>query len=458
MATSKVIHHLRRAALLSEGAPLTDAQLVACFVERRDEAAIAALVRRHGPMVLGVCQRLLRNHHDAEDAFQATFLVFVRKAASISSRDAVANWLYGVAYNVAQKARALSVRRGAREKQVTDMPEPEAAPRERDGENLRALLDQEVSRLPDKYRAPVVLCDLQGKTRNEAASQLGLREGTVSSRLSRARTMLAKRLARRGLALTAGSVAALLGAEAAPAAVPASLAAATVKAAGLFAAGPAAGAIPVPVAILAEGVMKMMSLSKLKTGLVILLVAIAAGVGGAALIAQTPPAGGSDQKAAAPPKEAAKDADRAQKEAQEKHQKAVKEELEKLQGTWVLTAVEVAGEKPWEQDVTTDARCLLTITGNKSVQGQVSAKEKSERFIRIDPTAKPKAIDWAKTDEFKEGEVFYGIYELDGDTLKLLGGGTKPADRPTEMKPKAAREGKGVRQQEAISHWKRVKP
>jgi RNA polymerase sigma factor (sigma-70 family) len=457
MATSKVIHHLRRAALLGNDAPMTDAQLVACFVERRDEAAVTALVRRHGPMVLGVCRRVLRNHHDAEDAFQATFLVFARKAASLGSRDALANWLYGVAYNVAQKTRALSARRRAREKQGTDMPEPEASPPERDGADLRAMLDQELNRLPDKYRAPVVLCDLQGKTRKEAACQLGLREGTVSSRLSRARTMLAKRLARRGLALTAGSVAALLGAQAAPAAVPASLAAATIKAAGLFAAGPAAGAIPVPVAILAEGVMKMMSLSKLKTGLVILLVAIAVGVGGAALIAQTPPAGGSDQKAAAPPREAAKDADRSQKEAQEKHQKAVKEELDRLQGTWVLSAVESDDKGPAEQDVTTDARCLLTITGNKSVQGQVFAKQKSERFLRIDPTAKPKAIDWSKTEEFKEGEVSYGIYELDGDTLKLLGGAKRPAERPKEMKPNATRKGNVV-EGDIISYWKRVKP
>src|SRR6516225_4300002 len=127
MATSQmseVIHRLRRAVLLRDGAGLTDGQLLEDFVSRRDNAALAALVRRHGPMVWGVCRRVLCNWHDAEDAFQATFLVLVRKAASIASRELLANWLYGVAHQTALKARATTAKRRTRERQVTEMPEP----------------------------------------------------------------------------------------------------------------------------------------------------------------------------------------------------------------------------------------------------------------------------------------------------------------------------------------------
>ena len=125
--TSEIIHHLRRAVLLLDGAGLTNGQLLENYLGRRDESALAALVRRHGPMVWGVCRRLLRNYHDAEDAFQATFLVFVRKAASIASPELLANWLYGVAHQTALKARATAARRKARERQETEMPEPAVA-------------------------------------------------------------------------------------------------------------------------------------------------------------------------------------------------------------------------------------------------------------------------------------------------------------------------------------------
>src|SRR5205823_8675279 len=169
MATSQmseVIQHLRR--VLRDGAGLADGQLLEDYLSRRDEAALAALVRRHGPMVWGVCRRVLRNHHDAEDAFQATFLVLVRKAASIVPREMVANWLYGVAHQTALKARATAAKRKGRERQVTQMPEP--AVTEQDlWTDLLPLLDQELSRLPDKYRSVIILCDLEGKTRKEAA-------------------------------------------------------------------------------------------------------------------------------------------------------------------------------------------------------------------------------------------------------------------------------------------------
>src|ERR1700687_4323517 len=120
--TSEVIHHLRRALLLRDGAGMTDGQLLACFLTQRDDAAFAGLVGRHGPMVWGVCRRVLRNYHDAEDAFQATFLVLSRKATTIQPREMVANWLYGVACQTAMKARATVAKREGRERQVMQMP------------------------------------------------------------------------------------------------------------------------------------------------------------------------------------------------------------------------------------------------------------------------------------------------------------------------------------------------
>src|SRR5262249_25504826 len=153
------------------------------FVSRREAAAFESLVRRHGPMVLGVCRRVLRDPHDAEDAFQAAFLVLARKAAAVSPPGMVGNWLDGVAHTTAVRLRAANARRRARERQVADMPQREAKQEGRQ-DDLHRLLDEELARLPDKYRVPVVLCDLEGRTRREVARQLELPEGTLSSRLT----------------------------------------------------------------------------------------------------------------------------------------------------------------------------------------------------------------------------------------------------------------------------------
>jgi RNA polymerase sigma factor (sigma-70 family) len=275
--TSEVIQHLCR-AVLQDRAGMTDGQLLDCFLSQRDDTAFVALVRRHGPMVWGVCRRVLHHHHDAEDAFQATFLVLVHKAASVEPKEMVANWLYGVAYQTALKARAMAAKRKARERQVVEMPEPAVEEREV-WHDLRPLLDQELSRLPDKYRVPIVLCDLEGKTRREVALQLGWPEGTVAGRLATARKMLARRLARHGLALSGGALAAVLSHKAAVA-VPASVVSATMRAAMLVAAGQAAavGLISAKVAALTEGVLKAMFVTKLKVATAVLL--MAAGVVG----------------------------------------------------------------------------------------------------------------------------------------------------------------------------------
>jgi RNA polymerase sigma factor (sigma-70 family) len=287
MATNQlrpVIETLRSTTLQNEGAGLTDGQLLESYVHSREEAAFAALVRRHSPMVWGVCRRLLGGHHDAEDAFQATFLVLVRKAASITPKDMVANWLYGVAQQTALKARAAGARRRGREKQVTVMPEPALAEQELFND-LQPLLDQELSRLPDKYRAVIVLCDLEGKTRKEAARHFRLPEGTVASRLATARAMLARRLSRHGAAVSGAVLAAVLAQNFAAASVPGAVANATIKAASRFAAGqPAApGVLSVKAVALAEGVLKTMLLTKLKIAGALLALVALLGAGAGAL-------------------------------------------------------------------------------------------------------------------------------------------------------------------------------
>jgi RNA polymerase sigma factor (sigma-70 family) len=256
------------------------------FVSQKDEAAFEVLIRRHGPMVLGVCRRVLRNHHDAEDAFQTSFLILARKASSVRPRERVANWLHGVAYRTALKARAMTTKRQVHERQVLKMPEPEMAPPDH-WHDLRALLDQELSSVPESYRLPILLCDLEGKSIKEATRQLGWPQGTVAGRLARGRKMLAKRLARRGLVLSAGSLATMLSQNVVSAGVPTSLVSATVKATSVIAAGQVAGMIPLKVAALMEGVMKAMLITKLKTVTGALLVVAVAGVGGGLLSRST---------------------------------------------------------------------------------------------------------------------------------------------------------------------------
>jgi len=286
---NSAIQRLRGAALAQPGPDhATDGDLLGRFVEHRDEAAFAAIVRRHGPMVWGLCRRVLTNHQDAEDAFQATFLVLVHKAASVRPRERLVNWLHGTAHTTALHARRTAVRRTAREKQVTETPEPAAPGHERDRwAELRPVLDEEVGRLPNKYRVLVLLCDVEGRTRTEAALQLGLPEGTVAGRLARARDLLAKRLTRRGVTLSGAVLAATLARNAAGVAPP-SLVSSTLDAASTIAAGRVAapGVISGPVAALTEGVLNGMVITKLMRGVVAVVVSALVALGGSVLARQ----------------------------------------------------------------------------------------------------------------------------------------------------------------------------
>lgn len=269
-----------------EAGTMTDRQLLERFVVDADELAFAALVRRHGPMVLNVCRRVLHNPHDAEDAFQATFLVLLRRSEAIAQPELLGNWLYGVAYRTAKEARTRSARRRAREQQAAQRRADETEPAGWD--DVRPVLDEELSRLPDKYRVPVVLCDLQSRSRKEVAEQIGLPEGTLSSRLARARDILRQRLRRRGLALSAGALATGLTESAAAASLPAPLVASTVQAVltGSLAEAVAAGLVAAPVVSLVEGVLPSMLPSKLKMVAMVLVALSMTGAGTSALVHQ----------------------------------------------------------------------------------------------------------------------------------------------------------------------------
>jgi RNA polymerase sigma factor (sigma-70 family) len=287
-----VVRHLRRTALLRGGNGPADGDLLDAFLTRREEAAFEALLRRHGAMVLGVCRRVLRHEQDAEDAFQATFLVLARKAASVRPRDMVGAWLYGVACRTALKARAMSAKRRERERRAGQTPRAETADAGA-SEEVLAQLDAALSRLPNKYRVPVVLCELEGRSRKEVADRLQIPEGTLSSRLAYAKKLLARRLARYGPALSVGALAG----GAASASVPRPLLSATARAAMQIVAGESVGAGVVSAEVLAltEGIMKAMLLSKIK-GLAAVAVVLLAGIGALSLAyrpaAAQPPGGG----------------------------------------------------------------------------------------------------------------------------------------------------------------------
>ncbi len=260
----EVIRHLRRAALLHKGDGPSDGQLLESFLARREEIAFEALLRRHGPMVLGVCQRVLRNVHDAEDAFQATFLVLARKASSVMPREMVGSWLYGVAYRTAMKARTMNAKRRTKERLAGEMSRSDSSA----DEELLEQLDHELNRLPEKYRIPVVLCELQGKSRKEVARTLDIPEGTLSWRLAQARKLLAKRLSRKEQVLPLAALAVGLSPT---------LRASTLKTA------LTAGAVPAQVLALTEGVIKAMLLTKLKITVCVATLAIVAGIGATGL-------------------------------------------------------------------------------------------------------------------------------------------------------------------------------
>jgi RNA polymerase sigma-70 factor (ECF subfamily) len=427
--TNNVLQPLYRAALLRDGAGLTDGDLLEGFVHRRDAAYFEALVRRHGPMVLGVCRRILGDPHDAEDAFQATFLVLVRRAASVLPRDMVGNWLHGVAYRTALQARRAAARRRARERQVHNMPDP-VIEEQATWQELRPLLDQELDRLPAKYRAAVVLCYLEGRTLREAAGTLRLPVGTLSGRLTTARRLLARRLRRRGLTVSGAVLVAALAPGAASGAVPASLIASTVQAGTLLATGKAAIAsvVSANVAALTKAALKTVLVAKLKLATAVVLSAVLVGGTAAAFVHRGQDAGGPQAPAVAASQATAPETGGPTRDQPPRRTAAASEtpadksDKARLQGTWTPIGSLVAGVKkdpndaklkPWKLVFEGDR---VTLPGGDRVPYKLNPR-KNPKQIDIELDADPIPI--------------HGIYEFDGDKLRLSW--VKSGERPVNF-------------------------
>ncbi len=292
-----LVSYLRHIAGALPGPAPTDAELLGRFVRDRDASAFELLVWRHQRMVFAVCRRVLRDRQHAEDAFQATFLTLVRKAGSISKRQALAGWLYQVAYRIACRARADIARHAKREQSGADLADTQdtrAAAADFQPSEIWPLIDSELQRLPAKYRDPVVLCYLEGKTYDQAATQLGCPVGTLSTRLTTARELLRERLTQRGLAISAGALAVHFS-------TPHVSAASIVLVAETIKVGTTGSAVSANVAALTKGVIQAMFLTKLKIAVGITLAFTVIGAGGVALVpghgprAQAQPGGSGGQ-------------------------------------------------------------------------------------------------------------------------------------------------------------------
>ena len=420
---------------------MSDRELLSRFVGSRDEAALEHLVIRHAPMVLDICRRALHDPHAAEDAFQATFLVLVRKAHRIGRGELLANWLYGVARRTAARARVDAAKRRARESATPIKP---ASSDPLDGVSARellAILDEEISRLPPQFRGPLIACLLEGKARDQAAQEFGWSLATLARRLERGRELLRARLTRRGLALAAMPVL-LLSRQMGSASVP-PLAASAVQAATLVAAGADALTVVSPEALaLSEGVLKAMFRSKLKQSAVATVLLGLLGVG---LAMHLPP---EPTQAAPAPKEA-----------------APKGGVKELQGKWEAVSIET-----WQGNsnknlkiVKVDPKGYWTVfDGDKMVRPGTRADGKPEPqtfTVTFEADQSPPRMT-VHVKKGNEGWKAHYIYEVKGDTLRLCSfgllnpAGTESVGVPTEFSldddPKNPRFPR-------LEVWKRVK-
>lgn len=390
-----------------EAPEIGDRTLLERFIASRDETAFAGILERHGRTVLGVCRRVLGHAEDAEDAFQATFLVLARQANCISRRESLGTWLYGVAYRVSLRARKTMSRRQTHEAaRAAQVSFDQAPPREE--QEFQLIVDEELHRLPARFRAPLVLCYFEGKTNEETARELGVPPGTVFSRLARGRERLRKLLARRGVILTAGAIASLLLAQGASAAVPATLAAATAASASAFALGtPAAvGTIASGVLGLTHATLRTLHVLHLKHLATVALLATI-GAAGAGLF------GWMVYDANFSPRSVAAASD-----------------SRELQGVWTVVSQEQGGNE-LASDKLQAANSRLIFEGNllRSRDTAPNGDDVGQDVTyRLDPTQSPKAIDLKRY-----GRTVLGIYELDGDTLKLCVD-REPGRRPTQFK------------------------
>jgi RNA polymerase sigma factor (sigma-70 family) len=414
-----MIRRLQRAAAREQGSGLSDAELLARFARSRDEASFELLVWRHGGMVLGTCRRLLDDSHAAEDAFQATFLALARQAESIGRGEALVGWLYRVACRIALRARAGATRRARCESQANAPPveDPRA---DAESNELCSALHEELSRLPEKQRAAVILCYLEGQSTEEAARRLNCPRGTILSRLAHARERLRGRLARRGLEVTGAMLLATLSRQTLSAAPSAALIDPTVRAALSVAAGEAvpAGLVPARVAALTEGAVRAMSLLRMRIPLAVLLIL---GLAGAAAVLLAPAraaqqAGGqrTAQSPVAP--------------AGTKPTGKPRTDQQRIQGTWEVVSWVNEGKKRPQ-------RSLRLVFTAQYVLGKQDGRFTNEILTyELDPTQKPKALDLDQAN--RPGEAATpAVYALEGDTLTICLP-LRGAGRPTEVASK----------------------
>ena len=420
------------ARLYGEGtvSGLSESQLLDRFLARNDAVAFEALVARHGPMVLAVCRRVLRDSHAAEDAFQATFLLLVRKAHTIRGTDLLGPWLHRVAYRIAVRASKADSRRKSKETPAAEAVALAEAP-ESPGAELRLAMHEALDGLPEKYRAPVVLCYLEGRTHDEAARRLDWPIGSVKGRLARARAILKDRLSRKGVLVPSAAILAGLAGESS-AAVPVALRESTIRAASSLAAGKtllASGATSASAALLAREAAKSMLLKKLAT-----LAASAAAlfliVGGAAVVARQD--GGKSIEAKAPEAKSgvkAEDAKVAETKAGEPES-----DLDRLQGTWDRVLL-VASPKGNQILITNTPPSLGQITIRKDTFFGVGddGEPAYPRTITLDPSKSPKEFTWRRIAAGGAEEVTRGIYRIDESTLSLCFDPRSPAKPPTDF-------------------------
>jgi RNA polymerase sigma factor (sigma-70 family) len=414
-----VLRQLREAT--GESGRAGDLQLLERFVTQRDDAAFGALLARHGAMVLGVCRRALRDPAAAEDAFQATFLVLVRRAASLGSGESLANWLYGVACRTAARAKAEATRRRAREAAALRPNAPSDPLGEISARELLAVVDEELSQLSPRYRSPLVLCYFEGLTRDEAARSCGWSLATFARRLRRGRELLKARLTRRGVGLPAALLPLVFAEGSASAALPAPLVHSTTAAAAAVAAG---GAVPsAGAAALAQGVLKTMSHSKLRIALVALLLGGVLGTGFlvARMQAAAPPADPSRVSAVeGVPVPAGDDGRKPAEDA--KKEDAKKAKAEALTGTWALLCLEGLNMNVHQKHTFEGGRDTVMLDGKKWVHhtrgddGKV--KKVGEYDIEVDAEKDPPRLTIQQTTTPEKFKIRF-IYEVKGDTLRL---------------------------------------
>jgi RNA polymerase sigma factor (sigma-70 family) len=421
--TSRILKLIRRLGEDQRDQELTDLELLRRFGARRDEAAFLTLVRRHGRMVLDVCRNVLGNEADAEDAFQATFLILAQRPGAIRKQGSVGSWLFGVAYRTALKARTSVAKRQKHEARAPRQPSADS-PDLLAWREVQHLLHEELNRLPDCYRAPLVLCYLEGKTQGEAAAALGVSAATVNKRLERGRQWLRARLARRGVAPTALLALGAWPAPTASAGVPMSVMASTVRAATAV----VSGGIPTSfgyakVVALIEGVLYTMVSRKILIGLLVVVL----GISGVAAVRWVGPS----------PTQAPSDDERVEQPSTQPNALAPlpqpdrRADAKQLQGAWEVESVR--GDALDDRKALDDHFRLMTLVFKDDRLVTWGMPDDTIGKVKVDPDQTPKGLEITQTKSLLgRAKVLHWVYELDGGRLTI-------AFRQDNVRPTAAK-------------------